>query len=405
MHQEKDKSTGRMRTIATIWALLGIVGCSSVAPRAPTQSYQRPETVEDQLLAKLVALPREAAAAGVLKGLSDSVLKMDYADTNSGFVIAEYGGDPEGFVDCGSITFEKGGASIPAARESFTLNDLVPGQALGGQISRDLRLDTRLMIAAQPIGARSSVSVDATHVLTKTVRIDGQVVRSEVIAFDSSGAGTFKKGTHCHSTGKLERLALDGVPGELVRLEDLTAPAVGSNGFQTSSERNAPEATARIQASQARFDCNRLVGGNADQVCQLLTLVGPYHTGALRARLMTGDSPLRTGDQLVLELDLPGEGGDVHLSFIDSAGTVTHLPTVRTRDDVRHSMYATGHKISEPLGQGVVLVFNSLEDSVFGYRPPSEPIARYLTTLRNVLRGPAVLLDADAVLVTSGDQP
>ena len=203
-----------MRSLALFSGLLVIAGCATSAPRIPAQVYQAPQAAPVQPQAKVVSLPADAAAARVLAGLQNAGLTPEHVEVERGIVVATYGGDPEGFVDCGTVRFGPAGRSIPASRGSLIVNDLA--SVRGGRVQRDLRLDTRLLIAAQPLGNQTSVSVDATHVLTKTIGVGDQIVRTESIALDSQGKGSFRKGTSCRSTGKLEQLALEGIAGPFV---------------------------------------------------------------------------------------------------------------------------------------------------------------------------------------------
>jgi hypothetical protein len=312
---------------------------------------------------------------------------------------------------------------VPASRQSFTVNDLTAQEVSGGRVGRDLRLDTRLVITAQPYGTSTSVRVDATHVVTKTIEVGDQVVRTETIAFDMQDSSRFHKGTSCRSTGKLEELALAGLPGPLVRLAvpqtqqvalsqptapptiqqtEIAPPAAPVAGVAQSTGVQAmpgPGIATASAAPQAPLNCAQLVGVTADQMCEVLMLLAPYRTGALSARLLEGDRPLRVGDDLVLELDLPGEPTNLQLSYVDSTGVVTHLPSLPLRGDVRHSIYATGLAVTPPAGQEIFLVMASGAQPLGGVRPPREPLATYAAALRQGLSQRDVHLEAATVVV------
>lgn len=424
-----------MRLVALFLGLLLVASCGTRAPRLPSQSYQAPpETSSARGNAKVVTLPPDAAASQVLSGLENAGLTPDHIDLGRGIVVATYSGNPEGLVECGVVRFG-GGRSLPAARQSFVVNDLTPQEISGGRVGRDLQLDTRLVVTAQPFGTSTSVQVDATHVVTKTIAVGDQKVRTETIAFDSEGSGRFDKGTSCRSTGKLEELALAGVPGPLVRLAvpqgqqvavSQSAPmplgtihqteipppgapvqqaAVPRSDMMPSTGVQAMPGTAIATTTQgAPLSCAELAGVTADQMCEVLMLLAPYRTGALSARLLEGDRPLSVGDDLVLELDLPGEPANLQLSYVDSTGVVTHLPTLPLRGDVRHSIYATGLAVTPPAGQEVFLVMASSNQPIGGVRPPREPLATYAAALRQGLSQRDVRLDAAAVVVETLDR-
>ena len=109
-----------MRFLAFL-GLFAIAACSTSAPRLPSQNYQAPTTsASARGNAKLVSLPPDAAAAQALSALGSAGLTPDHVDLGRGIIVATYSGDPEGFVDCGSVRFGRGGRSVPASRQSFT---------------------------------------------------------------------------------------------------------------------------------------------------------------------------------------------------------------------------------------------------------------------------------------------
>jgi hypothetical protein len=437
-----------MKHAAVFLGLFLLAGCGTSEPQMPKQYYQAAAKTPGPPLAKVISVPPDAAAAQVLAGLGDTALTPGHVDLAQGIVVATYSGNPEEFVDCGKIRFGRRGPSVPASRQSFTVNSLVGDEYVDGTIGRDLRLDSRLVIAAQPFGTSTSVSVHATHVLTKKVAYDDEIVGTESIAFDNQSEGSFQKGTDCHSTGKLEQMALAGVPGPLVILggpptqqfastrpapmaaaaptatisQTELAPPGASSPTQPLQQAALPPvpplppgaaiegvpgqapAAARTASQQALLDCAQLTGSAADQMCEVLMLLAPYRSGAVGARLVQGNQPLRQGDDLVLELDLPAEPVTLQLSHIDGAGVVTHLPDLPVRGDVRRSIFATGLQVTQPLGQEVVLVMAARDQPVTGPRPRREPIASYAAALRQGLSRPAARLDADAVLVATTGQ-
>ena len=108
-----------MRRAAVLVGLLAVFGCGTSEPQLPQQLYQRPNPPGPPL-AKVVPLPPDAAAGQVLSGLAGSALSPGHVDLGQGIVVATYSGDPEGFVECGSLQFGRRGRSVPASRGSFT---------------------------------------------------------------------------------------------------------------------------------------------------------------------------------------------------------------------------------------------------------------------------------------------
>jgi len=232
-----------MQFLVLFFCLLVIAGCGTSTPQLPAQIYQAPRTAPIQPLAKVVSTSPEAVVGQLQAGLQNAGLTLKNVEVERGIVVATYEGDPERFVDCGTMRFGRGGQTVPAARQTLVINDLATVR--GGRVYRDLRLDTRLLISAQRYGRDTSVSVDAKHVLTKTVGVGDQMVRTESIAFDNQGNGSFRKGTKCRSTGKLEQLALSGVPGRFVALA--TTPTQGFAATQPILAERSP-----VQQGEAR---------------------------------------------------------------------------------------------------------------------------------------------------------
>jgi hypothetical protein len=450
-----------MRFVAVFLGLLAIAGCSS-EPRMPKGYYDPPIKPAQPALAKVVPLPPDAVASQVLAGINGTALTTGHVDIARGIVVATYSGDPEGFVDCGTVRFGRTGRTVPASDDSFIVNNITRNELPGDQVRRDLRLDTRMVIAAEPFGTSTSVTVDAMHILSKSVQVGDEMVKTESIAFDNESDGKFDIGTRCHSTGKLEEMALEGIPGPLVLLGQPSTPQVASVQSSRIRRSEVPPPTL-AQASQAapqgqplqlaavpppvappalespaspglvvpppvappalespaspalavampsvpqaaQLDCARPTGGSADQMCEVLALLAPYRSGGLGARLLQGDLPLSEGDDVVLEIDLPRQPANLQLSYIDSTGIVTHLPSLPSRGDVQRSIYATGLSVTRPFGQEMVLVMASSEPAIAGERPPREPITSYLGALREGLSRAAAPVDADVVMVTTMGQ-
>jgi hypothetical protein len=165
-----------------------------------------------------------------------------------------------------------------------------------------------------------------------------------------------------------------------------------------------PPAAGMPSTTSRGLDCTQPSGGTADQMCEVVALLAPYRSGALSASLPQGDLPLREGEDVVLELQLSGEPANLQVSYVDSSGVVTHLPTVPIRGGVQHTIYATGLAVSRPFGQGMLLVMASDDQPIAARRPPREPIASYVAALREELSGPVTRLNADAVVVTTTER-
>ena len=132
-----------------------------------------------------------------------------------------YSGDPEPYVDCGWIVAYRDSEleRIPAASASATFDHAAEQDGL--EMSRQLRLDGRMVVELEPEGPNTVVSTDTTYVLTKLVDAAGPDGDSrgrsrETISFKTGGSAQFGKGTLCQPNGTFERAVLDSLPATSV---------------------------------------------------------------------------------------------------------------------------------------------------------------------------------------------
>lgn len=143
-------------------------------------------------------------------------LTTEARDTAQHRLVMKYSGDPREFIDCGVVEMlVDGKRSRPPKQYSANRPETRTYRVGGGHrvgLMREIRLDARLAIEAEPQGKRSRVVAEAVYVLTKTVsRVykggeTGEVLDHEVMSLTSGEIGRFKKGTSCVATGKLEDL-------------------------------------------------------------------------------------------------------------------------------------------------------------------------------------------------------
>lgn len=150
--------------------------------------------------------------------LEESGLTIVSVDPQARTVVAQYGGDPRPYVDCGVVTTLIDGVPAEPPREfagakaeqrtAKTVNRRRHG------LLRELDLDIRLVARVEPRGRGARVYSDAIYVATKTVQrlrkggVVDELVDREVVSFRSDGVGRFAKGTICVGTGKIEGLPL-----------------------------------------------------------------------------------------------------------------------------------------------------------------------------------------------------
>ena len=315
-----------MRRVALL-ALLALAGCGSsssvtpepqerglvlsppaspvqaTSPHLPEQRYQKPTTSPAESAAKLVSMPADEAAVQVLAGLGRSALAPEHVDLSGGVVVVTYSGSPEGFVDCGTIRFDRAGPAVPATRK-YVVSEVDSQQLTHGSLSRELRLDTRMVVAAQPSGDGTSVSVDAVHVVTKTIETGDEVVGSEAITFEDQGSGRFQKGTTCHSTGRLEQLALGGIPGPLVALAEpqgqqlaLAQPVSSAEEARTSDPQpSRAEVAPPVAAPPQQALASPVAAPGAPEPA--VASVSPLRPAEKRVALVVGNAAYRSAEPL-----------------------------------------------------------------------------------------------------------
>lgn len=154
--------------------------------------------------------PRNAVSVPVRKSevwrrlvprLAQQFFVINNVDEPSGLINVSYSGDPERYVDCGSMIFD--GQQVPAARAR------VHRQTALATVDRTLSLEGRANIIVQELSADSTrVSVTVRYVLASTVEGQalGQATRddSQTISFDTGGRATFRQGAVCQPNGRFE---------------------------------------------------------------------------------------------------------------------------------------------------------------------------------------------------------
>ena len=174
-------------------------------------------------VSRRVQLPLDEAFSGAMAALGQRSFFVIHSDRAAGIIEAGYEGDPELYVDCGSITFalsnEKGGTlrQFPASKARMSYEVIYGRSPYFLERHMQLRAAVQLIFAAA--GKRSTqVSAIARYEITRriyTKRPDGtmQPMAVDVIAFSSGNSAALPQAmdsptVRCGSTGRLERDAL-----------------------------------------------------------------------------------------------------------------------------------------------------------------------------------------------------
>ena len=136
-------------------------------------------------------------------------------DKESGFINVSYTGNPERYINCGTInSYVKNARGernyiFPASTAYKEYESMINGNLLF--YKRKMNLDGRANIIVQEISATQSlVSVNTKYVVTKDIEIYDTQNRNhhmnDTISFITNGSGTFTNGgTICYPTGQFER--------------------------------------------------------------------------------------------------------------------------------------------------------------------------------------------------------
>jgi hypothetical protein len=213
---------GRLPAVLTV---LMIAGCSTPATLKDMVGYVPPTSLPAEPKRTLVAEEKGLVWSQLVSLLEASAFEVDLADESKSLIVARYSGDPEPFIDCGSIVTHQSGAlgqiagSAPSVQLSYELEQEPV------VLDRTLNLDSRIIIrlADQPQG--TVIQTDTTYVVTKIVDVvDGSGnVRDgsrETISFKAGNRGEFSKGTSCQPNGSLDLAVLKSLP-KIVGSDDI----------------------------------------------------------------------------------------------------------------------------------------------------------------------------------------
>jgi hypothetical protein len=485
----------RVRGALVLLLASGLGACASGPTRPPEIGYVPPSG--PPIGARTAVVGQDAALVwgNLVDRLQQSDFAITAADESEGFIIAEYSGAPEPYVNCGWIVTHGAGplAQTPAAAESASFQRRVGNRVV--DLERDLRLDSRMAVQVRPQGPESVVTTEATYVLTKVIaaRQGGPRDRlRDVVSFETGGSGSFEKGTVCQSTGRLERVVLDSLPQtSLIRTAELAAPPVppavaapppmSTEDVPPSEPERVPPAPAPAAAAPspppstavaapapaadpgeervvaaapavaprgsvqgldlaavvtvlgetlATMPCAAVVpeywgddrvglvgyvGNPSDQAalhraieqaagegrvidavdvlpspfCDILRLAARYPSSVgLEVVSADNDRPLREGQPLTLDIQVPDGARWLYLGYLQNDGRVNHIATLPAQDwegSGGRIYYRTGHEIAEPFGREMILAVASQQPLFVQPRPGDEPTQAWLEDLRTRL--------------------
>ncbi|MDH3658908.1 MAG: hypothetical protein OEU92_02580 [Alphaproteobacteria bacterium] len=220
-----------------VLAVLVAAGCSHSKPMKDMVGYVPPTSLPAQPKRTLVAGEREQVWAQLVDVLEASAFEIDHIDEDKKLLVARYSGNPEPYIDCGSIVTHQRGTlgQLAGAAPTIALNYEIEEQPV--VLNRTLNLDSRIIIRldGQPQG--TVIKTDATYVVTKTVDVvdSSGTVREgsrETVSFQAGRRGEFSKGTACQPNGSLDLAVLQSLPN-IIGSDEIDRADLPNDGVKT----------------------------------------------------------------------------------------------------------------------------------------------------------------------------
>lgn len=180
--------------------------------------YIRPSTPVATNNSKIVNKSKDEVWNTAVPALGKQFFVINNLDKASGLINVSYSGDPEKYVDCGSVSSYVKNArgertyTFPAASKAQTYEIMTQGMLFF--VSRKMELEGRVNLIFEDAGDNKTKVTANTRYLVKrssTVTQNGGPTgqNSDSISFNSGSSGAFPaandgRATECVSTGALE---------------------------------------------------------------------------------------------------------------------------------------------------------------------------------------------------------
>ena len=207
-----------MKHILILFAVFFFSGCAS-----GKLDYIKPSTHSANTNTKLIDHPRDMVWNSAVPELGKNFFIINNLDKSSGLINISYSGDPEQYVDCGTITSYVKNARGERSYKFPASSALQTYEVLEGinlfSVQRKMNLEGRINVIFQEITPdKTQVTVNTKYVLTKEgtaiYLVDGARANfSDTISFGTGSSGSFPingqgQSTDCIPTGKLEQSIL-----------------------------------------------------------------------------------------------------------------------------------------------------------------------------------------------------
>lgn len=204
-------------------ALAATAICCALTGCVSTTTYQR-STQAKAVNSIDISRPRSEVWKTAIPALARQFFVINNLDQASGLINLSYTGDPERYVDCGTLTITTEGRekiTFPAARAQNTYQ-LTNQQGIPVTVTRRMTLEGRVNIIFEEATPGSTrVTASTRYVVTReaenyragTGQLLGQFRHS--VSFNTNQVTNFPpssgapEGIECHPTGALERDLLE----------------------------------------------------------------------------------------------------------------------------------------------------------------------------------------------------
>ena len=203
--------------VAVGFAALALTACAGKV------DYTPPTISPSEANSKTVDQPKEAVWKSLIPALGQKFFVINNLDKASGLINISYSGDPELYVDCGTITSYVKNArgertyTFPAAQANQVYEVLTDRYY---QIDRRMTLEGRMNLIVQEVSARQTkVTANTRYVLTRTQTIlaagaPAPVTLTHSINLNTGQTGSFPANadggaTTCAPNGKFEAAVLE----------------------------------------------------------------------------------------------------------------------------------------------------------------------------------------------------
>lgn len=198
-----------LKQLATLSILLILSGC------AGKFEYKQPQAAKSVKNTITIKKSKDEVWKKIIPQLGSSFFVINNIDKDSGFINISYSGEPEKYIDCGTISSfvqnarGKRNYNFQASSKYQEYETMTNG--IYARYQRSMNLDGRINVVIQSIDKNDTlVSVNAKYIVTKNIAVinTSNITqrRSDTISFNTNSSNRFpKSGTTCYSTGKLEK--------------------------------------------------------------------------------------------------------------------------------------------------------------------------------------------------------